>query len=147
MMKRKGVMKKGVAIAVAAITVFASASTILAYEPFTWTDEYTNELSYFGEFGDFSVADTFMIDINDYDFNISDTIFIYEDGTQVAITNETLPYVLCNHTMVDGYYSIHSSNGSGGCTVYVYNAQRCSKCGYLKAGSLYATHTYTVCPH
>lgn len=147
-MKKKEMVKKGIATVVTVATVFASASTILAYEPFLAANEDAIEVSDLGEFGAFSVEDgSNEDDIFDYDFSSSDEIFIYEDGTQVPITSETLPYVLCNHIMVTGYYSVHSSNSSGGCTVYVYNAKKCSKCGYLEVGSLYATHTYTVCPH
>lgn len=143
MMKKKGFMKKGVAIVVAAIAVFASASTILAYEPFMSVDEGTMEEVSYGQFGDFLDEDVSA----DCDFSISDTIFVYEDGTQEAIIDDGLSYAICNHTMTSGYYHVHSSNGSGGCTVTVYNAQKCTKCGYLKLGSISSTHTYAVCPH
>ena len=148
MIKRKGFMKKGIAIVATALTVVASASTILAYEPFVWTDEDGAVASTFGELGAFSDGGIIKeIDIDEYDFSISDILFIYEDGTQVAITEDASPHVLCNHTMTSGYYSVHSSNSSGGCTVYVYNAQRCTKCGYIDVGSLHSTTTYPVCPH
>lgn len=143
MMKRKGFMKKGIAIAATALTVVASASTILAYEPFAWTDENVVVASTFGVSGAFLYDE----DTDNCDFSISNTVFVYEDGTQEAITDETLPYVLCNHTMTTGYYHVHSPNSSGGCTVYVYNAQKCTKCGYLTLGSLHNTITYAVCPH
>lgn len=145
MMKRKGVMKKGVAIAVAALTVFASASTILAYEPFVSTDDSTMEEVSFGMSGTF--LDDTQTGTDDCDFSVSDTVFVYEDGTQEAITDDGLSYALCNHTMTSGYYHVHAPNSSGGCTVVVYNAQKCTKCGYFTLGSLYATYTYTVCPH
>ena len=144
MMKRKGVMKKGVAIAVAALTVFASASTILAYEPFVSTDENVTEVSEFCELGGF-LGDN---GVDNCDFSYSDNVFVYLDGTQEPILDKDIDaYALCNHTMTSGYYHAHSSNGSGGCTVYVYNAQRCTKCGYITLGSLFSTTTYPVCPH
>lgn len=49
--------------------------------------------------------------------------------------------------MINGYLNNHSSNGSGGCTVYVYKCQRCEKCGYLANATLYSTNTYVKCPH
>ena len=140
---RMGLLRRGIAIAASVITVFASASTIMAYEPFVSVDENANEFAFDSEFVTFD--DEFNID--NYDFSESDYIFVYEDGTQEAITDESSIYALCNHTMTSGYYSVHKSNGSGGCTVYVYNAQRCTKCGYIVAGSLHSTHTYAVCPH
>lgn len=144
MMKRKGFMKRGIAIAVAAISVFASASTILAYEPFLSVDE--NNIDNFdgGNFGAFSDNDFSY----NCDFSVSENIFIYEDGTQEIVTDKDMePRAICNHTMTSGYYHIHKPNNSGGCTVEVYNAQKCTKCGYLKLGSISSTTTYTVCPH
>lgn len=144
LMKRKSLMKKGIAIATAVITVFASASTILAYEPFVWADSRTAEVSGLSDFGSFIGNDG----VGKCDFSTSDEVFVYEDGTQIDINENGIEkYVLCNHKMTDGYYQVHRSNSTGGCTVNVYNAQRCTKCGYIKTGSLYATYTYTVCPH
>lgn len=141
--KKTGMLKKGIAIAVTAVTVFASASTILAYEPLRSTNEDAVEITYEGEFAAFQNESNTEI----YDFSISDCVFIYEDGTQVAVTDEASTYALCNHTLVNGYYSVHISNNTGGCTIKEYNAKRCTKCGYIEVGSLYATHTYTVCTH
>lgn len=141
--KKTGMLKKGIAIAGTIVTIFASASTILAYEPLRSTNEDAVEITYEGEFA------TFLNESNSdgYDFSISDCIFIYEDGTQVPVTDEASTYALCNHTLVNGYYSVHISNNTGGCTVKEYKAKRCTKCGYIEVGSLYATYTYTVCTH
>lgn len=143
LMKRKSLMKKGIAIVTAVITMFASASTILAYEPFVSGDKYTVKASGLGEFGSFMKDGS----ADNCDFSISDTVFVYEDGTQVAVRENDTQYAICNHVMESGYYHVHSSNDSGGCTVYVFNAQQCKKCGYIKTGSLHSTHTYTVCTH
>lgn len=144
MMKKKGLMKKGVAVVVALVTMLASASTIFAYEPFMWTDEMTANVSDFSDFGMY--ADD--IEVSEGDFSVSDLVFVYEDGTQVLDNGEnTENYILCNHVMKDGYYQVHRSNSTGGCTVNIYNAQRCIRCGYIKTGSLYSTTTYPVCPH
>ena len=148
MMKKKGMVRKGIATVVTVVTVLASASTILAYEPFVSGNDEAIEVADLGEFGEFTVeSSSYKANEFDYDFSVSDNIFVYEDGTQVPIFNESGEYAICNHTMVSGYYNVHSSNSTGGCTVYVYNAKKCSKCGYLEVGSLYATYTFTVCPH
>ena len=144
LMKRKSLMKKGIAIITAAITVFASASTILAYEPFVWADSRTAVVSGLSDFGEILEENG----CDSCDFSISDTVVVYDDGREIPIMNkDDSLYVLCNHAMKDCYYHVHRSNSTGGCTVHVYNAQRCTKCGYIKTGSLYATTTYTVCPH
>ncbi|MGN0400263.1 MAG: M56 family metallopeptidase [Blautia sp.] len=142
--RKKGMMKKAVAAAAAVLTMFGSASTILAYEPYWSTDDSVFETYDGSEIGMFSDEDN----TGDYDFSVSDRIFIYEDGTQVAITDdEIVPHALCNHTMTNGYYSYHKSNSSGGCTVTVYKAKRCTKCTYTEIGDYYATTTYATCPH
>lgn len=144
LMKRKSLMKKGIAIATAVFTVFASSSTILAYEPFVSVDDNTIEASDFSDYGEI-LEETGS---DSCDFSISDTVVIFDDGRQIPIMDEKdALYALCNHVMKDCYYHVHRSNSTGGCTVSVYNAQRCTKCGYIKTGSLYATYTYTVCPH
>lgn len=144
LMKRKSLMKKGIAIATAVFTVFASSSTILAYEPFVSVDDNTVEVSNFCDFGSF----TNDIHIEECDFSAADDVFVYKDGRQIILDNEEVDgYALCNHKMTDGYYQVHRSNSTGGCTVNVYNAQRCTKCGYIKTGSLYVTNIYPVCPH
>lgn len=143
MMKKKELMKKGVAVVVALVTMVASASTIFAYEPFAWTDKNTAKISDWAEAGTFLNKNK----VDDCDFSLSDEIFVYEDGRQIVANKNDSMYILCNHVMEKGYYHAHKSNSSGGCTVRVYNAERCIRCGYIKTSTLDSTHTYTVCPH
>lgn len=144
LMKRKSLMKKGIAIVTAVITVFASASTILAYEPFVSIDEDGSVASEWGESGIILEKKNVL----DCDFSISDTMLIYKNGEQLPVIEEDNSlYAICNHVMKECYYQIHRSNDSGGCAVRIYNAKQCTKCGYIDVGSLHSTHTYTVCPH
>lgn len=143
MMKKKGMVRRGVVIAISVLTVFASAGTIFAYEPMLSTNENAIEAFNGEEFGNY-----FNNDIaDDIQFGDSDYIFVYEDGTQIAVNGEISAYALCNHILDSGYYSTHKSDGSGGCRVKVYNAKRCSRCGYIEIGSLHNTITYAVCIH
>lgn len=143
-MKRKSLMKKGIAIITAAITVFASASTILAYEPFISGDKNTTKVV-----GSSEVVGVLKENSADKcDFSVSDVVIVHENGIQVPVVDiDNSLYAICNHVMEKCYLHAHNSNSSGGCTVRVYNAQQCKKCGYIKTGSLHSTHTYTVCPH
>ncbi len=143
MMKKKGLMKKGVAVVVALVTMLASASTIFAYEPFMSIDKECSDVSNWGE------ASLFSYEKNgdNYDFSVSDEVFIGEDGVQIPVSKFEELYAICNHVMKDGFYSVHKSNSTGGCEVRVYNAKRCIRCGYIDVGSLYSTTTYPVCPH
>lgn len=150
MMKRKkaGMLQKGIMVALSALTVVASAGTVLAYEPMQSSDEsFSNVVSDFSD-GDFYSYDFETVGLEDsqFDFSMSDEIFIDSDGTQTPV-DESAGRALCIHEMGNGYFSKHSSNGSGGCTVTVYTCQRCKKCGYLANAKYYATHTYAKCPH
>ena len=42
--KRKGMLQRGIMVAVSALTVVASAGTVLAYEPLPSSDESFNEI-------------------------------------------------------------------------------------------------------
>lgn len=83
----------------------------------------------------------------DIDFSISDKVFVDLNGEQFPVFDSASSYALCTHSMVDGYLNNHSSNSSGGCTVYVYTCQRCKKCGYLANAVYHSTVTYAKCPH
>lgn len=144
MMKKKELMKKGVAVVVALVTMVASASTIFAYEPFISTDENTTKAFTIGEMA--SVSDQSSTD--NCDFSISDKVLVHADGTQTPLKNiDDSLYAICNHVMEKCYLHVHDSNDSGGCTVYVYNARQCIRCGYIKTDSLHNIITYMVCPH
>lgn len=146
MKKRKnGWMRKGIIAMVSALTIAASAGTVLAYEPMQWSDS-TIESSIYNdnpEYADFEFDD----EIFDADFSKSDLVFIANDGTEIPIIDETSERVLCRHNMVNGYLKNHISNGSGGCSVKVYTCQRCTRCGYLANAKYDYTVTYTKCPH
>lgn len=143
MMKKKEMLKRGVTIAISVLTVFASASTIFAYEPMLSTNENAIEVFSGEEFGNYVTNDI----VDDIQFINSDYVFVYEDGRQVSVHEGASTYALCNHILESGYYTTHKSDGSGGCRVRVYKAKRCSRCGYIEIGDLDHTVIYVVCPH
>ena len=145
--KKKGLLQRGIMMAVSALTIVASAGTVLAYQPMPSSD---------GSFSDVIVDDSLDAfgsncigyDIVDtLDFTKSDYIFVDLNGNQENYTTSIEPYALCTHSMVDGTFFTHAKNSSGGCTVKVYTCQRCKKCGYLANKKYYATHSYAKCPH
>ena len=146
MMKRTGMMKKGIAVFVTMVTVLASTCTIFAYEPFISSNENATEIVNDFDNGSF-FDERFSADVC---FEEDEWIFVNEDGTQEIIVNgenDSSNYALCIHSMVDGYFRGHKANSTGGCTVKEYKARRCSKCGYLEIGDLVNVATYMVCPH
>ena len=147
MKKRKnGWMRKGIIAMVSALTIAASAGTVLAYEPMQWSDG-SFEPIIASDVPDFSNYDVIDVIVNQFDFSKSDKIFVDKNGNQTEIEEENIPRVLCKHNMVDGYFSNHMSNSSGGCTVKTYTCQRCTRCGYLANAKYYSTTNYAKCPH
>lgn len=149
MMERKnaGLLQKVLMVVLAIVTVIASACTVFAYEPMQSSDEsisdvaFSDEIEYFSY--DFELCDL----IDELDFSSSDAVFFTTDGLQIAVNESADSRALCIHSMVNGYLSTHSSNGSGGCTVKIYTCQRCNKCGYLANAKYYKTVSYAKCPH
>ena len=146
--KRKGMLQRGIMVAVSALTVVASAGTIMAYEPVSSSDES------FEEFISDDALNNFGDDYIDYDsanfvdFSQSDYVLIDSNGVQVTTEeDDSSTYALCTHSMIPATFYTHAKNSSGGCTIKVYNCQRCEKCGY-RANAVYQnTITYAKCPH
>ena len=146
--KRKGMLQRGIMVAVSALTVVASAGTVLAYEPLPSSDSSFSEIIFDDE-PDFSEYDMIAVWVDSIDFSKGDKAFIYPDGNHLIIQDDDNidTYALCTHSMVNGYFSNHMSNSSGGCNVKTYTCQRCEKCGYLANAKYHSTTTYAKCPH
>lgn len=54
---------------------------------------------------------------------------------------------ICNHTYGPAKITTHQKHSDGGCTVMVYDVDRCSKCGTLKNKVFSAELNYASCPH
>lgn len=145
--KRKGLLQRGIMVAVSALTIIAGAGTVLAYEAMPSSDESFNDvvldtsIDIFGDnFIDYNLLDSL-------DFSDCDNIFIDLNGNREACYESVSPYALCTHSMVDGTFYTHSSNTSGGCTIKVYTCQKCKKCGY-RANAVYKYKVvYPTCTH
>lgn len=150
MKKRFGKVQKLIAVAISVVTVVASAMTVLAYEPLQSSSEIAVSDLTDGDFMEFIPEEEFNYDISsteDY-FVFGNNVFISDSGDTFIVSDDALtPKAICNHTFINGTYNKHASNGSGGCTVYIYNAQICTKCNYLKVGDLINIVTYINCPH
>ena len=144
--KKKGLLQRGIMVAVSALTIVTGAGTVLAYEPMQSSDISVEESITFDtpEITSFEFSGEF---VSTEDFSESDNIFVTLDGEQIPIYDMTVPHALCTHSMVNGYLKNHTSNGKGGCTVKVYTCQRCEKCGYSANAVYKNTITYAVCPH
>ena len=145
--KKKGLLQRGIMVAVSALTIVAGAGTVLAYEAMPSSDESLTNIVVEESFDVFGSNCIGYDIINVLDFSNSDSVFVGTDGIQVDCSESIEPYALCTHSMVDGTFFTHSKNSSGGCTVKVYTCKKCEKCGYLANAKYYATYTYAKCPH
>lgn len=140
--KRKGLLQRGIMVAVSALTIVAGAGTVLAYEAMPSSDESFSSVVLVDSLNDFGDD---CIDITDsFDFSQGDSIFVDSNGIQTICTESTKSasfYALCTHAMVNGKFYTHAKNSSGGCTIKVYTCQKCKKCGY-RANAVYS-HTIT----
>ena len=145
--KRKGILQRGIMVAVSALTVVASAGTVMAYEPIASSDASFNDIIFDDSYSDFSNDYTEMDIIDSLDFTETDNIFVGSDNIQIACQETVSPRALCTHSMVPGKFYAHAKNSSGGCTLKVYTCQRCEKCGYRANAKYQNTITFAVCPH
>lgn len=145
--KRKGLLQRGIMMAVSALTIVVSAGTVLAYQPMPSSDESFSDVIVDDSLDAFG-SNCIGYDIVDtLDFTKSDCIFVDLNGNQENYTTSIEPYALCTHSMVDGTFFTHAKNSSGGCTVKVYTCKKCEKCGYLANKKYSHTITSTKCTH
>lgn len=145
--KRKGMLQRGIMVAVSALTVVASAGTIMAYEPISSSDESFEEVIFDDFVDDFGYDDVDNTVLESIDFSQGDEVYIDSNGNQITYQESADTYALCTHSMIPSSFYTHGKNSSGGCTVKIYKCQRCEKCGYRANATLYSTTTYTKCPH
>lgn len=139
-------LTKGLAACAVALSVVASSSTIFAYAPLQTSSGNNSEfITSDGQFMKYVLDDNEILE----DFSDSDYIFITDAGTETSVNgNEVSPNALiCIHDFSHGTLQKHVSNNSGGCTMYVYDARQCEKCGHLEINDLIKTVTYVKCPH
>lgn len=150
MKKKFGRIQKLVTVIISVVTVVTSSLTVFAYEPLqSSTEDVVAELED-GDFMDFCYDEDYVENdiIDEINFYGHEDVFITNDGETIIIENiNSNEYAICNHTFASGKVSKHISDGNGGCTVKLYNAQRCTKCYYIVLGSLIKTTTYVTCPH
>lgn len=127
------------------VAMFMSSLSVFAYD--------TKSVAFFEEAGgeiyfweDDSYLDVWLPPVAEE----GEWLFIAEDGTVMSVENgnaEASTYATCRHSYVSGTATQHTKNASGGCTMKVYEAKKCSKCGTEKIGSLIRTLSEVKCPH
>lgn len=130
------------------VLVFANSLTALANPVVTEVEkaEFQTEVDYENEFIFTSEDDLFVVDMGEI---IYDTQFVDESGNiyPVSLEEPIETMTVCNHIYVSGKIQRHIVNSNGGCVVEEYNAQRCTKCGYIIWGDFINSYTFAKCIH
>lgn len=127
------------------IAMFVSSLSVFAYEAKSiWLTEEPGGEIYFCE-GDSYLNEMLLPIAGDGEW-----LFVAEDGNRVLEVNDgrgVSTYDICRHSYVSGTSKRHSRNANGGCTIEVFEAKKCSKCGIEKRGDLIRTLSEVKCPH
>lgn len=130
---------KGIISVLASLAVVAAGSvSVFAYDPATEIELLStpNPNSTYG-----------LCDNSECLKIYSETDNTFEDKEGNVYETSPAQRALCFHKMVDTYLTEHTLHEDGGCTTIYYNAQRCTKCGYIKGKERDHETTYTKCPH
>ena len=75
--------------------------------------------------------------------------FVDEEGNVYEIWDEEAAnlYRSCQHNYVSGREVVHDKRWDGSCVVQEFEAERCSKCGWVLLGDFISEHKYAKCPH
>ena len=141
-------LQTAAAVAILSVVFFMDSWTAMAY-PDVIEEEFTVPGTEFQ-----ADAEVFFVPDgteNPFDIEYSilyETQFVDEDGNIYPVQEEISTAAICLfHNWVSGQVQKHVVNDDGGCTVFIYEAEQCSKCGKVKQGDLINTQTNTVCPH
>lgn len=160
-MKKKNKCFGGIVSAIlVGVVVFMNSFTVLAYEDINfWNNEAQEggvpqsfldiDISFVPDGGDMFEID-FMQNCGLDVIVLYDSQFVDETGNIYPVQkmeSGEVTYAVCNHQYVTGTFQKHVRNSSGGCTITVYVAQRCTKCGFTVVGEEVSTATWKACNH
>lgn len=148
--------------AVVSVLVLANSLTALAYEDTIHEGPRESmsqdEVEYFMEWETWQfipdeVASEVLEEADSYIPNTSEIRypdqFVDMEG-KIYPTQHEEPasvYRSCNHNYEPGTRVVHDKKSDGSCIVKVYDAERCSKCGFVLVGDQTGEFKYMVCPH
>ena len=108
--KRKGLLQRGIMVAVSALTIIAGAGTVLAYEAMPSSDISFEDTMSDDSLDVFAYNDSEFDEIDFLDFSESNSIFVGDDGILIACDESVETYALCTHSMVNGKFYTHAPN-------------------------------------
>ena len=142
--------KNRLAILLSIVAVACSSFTVFAYDKphtMTWAEQPSDDV-FLTDSNQMVMFSSNLQPENSKNLQITyNSQFVDIYGNTYRIDDRPLTRKKCTHTFVDGKYSKHTKNKNGSCLTKTYSAQRCSKCGSMKLGSLESEAKYTKCPH
>lgn len=139
-MNQSKTKKRIVSVVATVAAVLVGSVSVFAYEPAIEieNDNITN-----------TNVDLFVYsedaNVPELELNTGDT-FTDKDGN--VYNTSGVERAICFHSFADVIVGDHTLHSDGSCTIKYYDAQRCTKCGYIKVGAYTgATTTYEKCPH
>lgn len=140
------------AVLLSIVMILGSSFTAFAYDgvqTFRCSEQTSNEIMDFEQLNTGISFHQNAANNNSSIQNIKyDSQFTDDQGNTYPVTEkQASSRKQCQHAYVDGTYEKHTKNANGGCVLKSYEAQRCSKCGYVKIGTLISETKYTKCPH
>ncbi len=139
LLEMKTVKKKRILSVLASLAVVAAGSvSVFAYDPATEI-ELSSTPNSNSTYGFCDNSECLKI--------YSETDNTFEDKEGNVYETSPAERALCFHKMVDTCLGEHTLHADGGCTTVYYDAQRCTKCGYVKAKEYSHETTYKKCPH
>lgn len=141
-----------VAATLIGILVVLNSVTVFAYEDLNIAkgDAVMEESFFENDFGFIPDGEDFIWEIPEYEQGYVlyyDTQFVDESGNVYEVKEGVETNAVCAHEYISGVLQQHVKNGDGGCTVYYYNALRCSKCGMISNKELLGSSYQAKCPH
>lgn len=150
-LKKYNTFGKFLAIFILLISTVCCSVVVFAYE-----DYPVMQLAE-GQYIDPEAEHTFEVVIDPESSIYEEEMLPFTDENNVLMqiegSDEYLPYTeaepraSCSHSYQNITIKDHSKNSSGGCTVYIYSAKRCKKCGNTINKTYKNSLSYDICPH
>lgn len=142
-------IEKAASLLLGAVILFGGSLTVCAYEN---PQVVRGEADFVMISTDEEITKTFVMEEISYS---EETVldyqqFIGEDGMSYDLTglpNGGIERAGCIHSFVSGYATVHHKYSDGSCKTDYYHAERCEKCGEVRAKGYSHTETSTKCTH
>ena len=141
--------EKIIAICVFALLVFLDSLTALAYHKVYHVKNAVIEAAEDAVGGGNFWVDNYVEDGYGtfLDTILYDKQFVGEDNHIYPVDSNNITEECFSHDEMIGVVEVHVKDSDGGCTIEIYEASRCTKCGMVQKGELLHKARKIPCPH